>query len=97
MKKVIWLNLLLFFGLALSAQVVDLSMATIVASKNIPSPVRETAIRVLKEEIAQLIPQIAYVSTLNCVDNLIGFLNRIWSNRFKALLEIPRAAGAWRP
>jgi len=53
MKKVIWLNLLLFFGLALSAQVVDLSMATIVASKNIPSPVRETAIRVLKEEIAQ--------------------------------------------
>jgi hypothetical protein len=32
---------------------VDLSRATILASKNIPSPVRETAIRVLKEEITQ--------------------------------------------
>ena len=53
MKRVLWLNLLLLFGISLSAQVVDLSRATIVASKNIPSPVRETAIRVLKEEIAQ--------------------------------------------
>ena len=53
MKKVIWLNLLFLFGSSLSAQVVDLSKATIVASKSIPSPVRETAIRILKEEIAQ--------------------------------------------
>jgi len=53
MKKLIWLNLLLLFGISLSAQVVDLSRATVVASRNIPSPVRETALRVLKEEIAQ--------------------------------------------
>jgi len=44
---------MLLFSLSISAQVADLSKATIVASKNIPSPVRETAIRVLKEEIAQ--------------------------------------------
>lgn len=53
MKRVIWLNLMLLFSLSISAQVADLSKATIIASKNIPSPVRETAIRVLKEEIAQ--------------------------------------------
>jgi hypothetical protein len=41
------------FFIQSQAQVVDLSKATILASKNIPSPVRETAIRILKEEIAK--------------------------------------------
>jgi len=53
MKRAIWLNLILLFSLSISAQTVDLSKATILASKNIPSPVRETAIRILKEEVAQ--------------------------------------------
>lgn len=53
MKKILWLNLMLLINLSLSAQVLDLSKANIYASKNIPSPVRETAIRILKEEIAQ--------------------------------------------
>ncbi len=53
MRKLRLLTLLLFFTVSLSAQVIDLSKATIIASKNIPSPVRETAIRVLKEEVAQ--------------------------------------------
>ncbi len=53
MKKLLWLNLLLLTSISLSAQVADFSKATILASKSIPSPVRETAIRVLKEEIAQ--------------------------------------------
>ncbi len=52
MKKLLWLSVLTLFSVSLRAQVVDLSKATIFASKNIPSPVRETAIRVLKEEIA---------------------------------------------
>ncbi len=52
MRKLHLLTLLLLITISLSAQVVDLSKATILASKNIPSPVRETAIRVLKEEIA---------------------------------------------
>ena len=52
-KKIIWIGILLLLTCPLAAQVVDLSKAAIIASKNIPSPVRETAIRVLKEEIAQ--------------------------------------------
>ncbi len=47
------MGILLLLTYPLAAQVVDLSKATIAASKNIPSPVRETAIRVLKEEVAQ--------------------------------------------
>ncbi|MCK9411993.1 MAG: hypothetical protein M0Q53_06810 [Prolixibacteraceae bacterium] len=53
MRKLHLLTLLLFFTFSLSAQITDLSKATIIASKNIPSTVRETAIRVLKEEIFQ--------------------------------------------
>jgi len=53
MRKLQLLTLLLLFTISLSAQIADLSKMTILASKNIPSPVRETAIRVLKEEIAQ--------------------------------------------
>jgi len=53
MKKILWLNIFLLFCTTLSAQIIDLSKAGILASKNIPSPVRETAIRILKEEIAQ--------------------------------------------
>ena len=53
MRKLHLLTLLLFFTVSLFAQISDLSKATIIASKNIPSPVRETAIRVLKEEVAQ--------------------------------------------
>ncbi len=53
MKKLLWLNLMFLINLSLSAQVLDLSKANIIASKSIPSPVRETAIRVLKEEMSQ--------------------------------------------
>jgi len=53
MKLIIWLNLMLLLNISIAAQVIDLSKATILASKNIPSPVRETAIRILKEEIAK--------------------------------------------
>jgi hypothetical protein len=53
MKQLFWLSVFLLITNSLSAQVADLSKATIFASSNIPSPVRETAIRVLKEEIAQ--------------------------------------------
>ncbi len=52
-KKILWFGILLLLTCPLAAQVVDLSKAAIIASKNIPSPVRETAIRVLKEEVAQ--------------------------------------------
>jgi len=53
MKNIFTFIFLLLSSLSLSAQVMDLSRATILVSKNIPSPVRETAIRVLKEEINQ--------------------------------------------
>jgi len=52
MRKLHLLTLLIIFNFSLSAQMTDLSRATIIAAKKIPSPVRETAIRVLKEEIA---------------------------------------------
>ncbi len=45
---------LLFFSTGiLSAQKLDLSKATILASSNIKSPVRETAIKILQEEVAK--------------------------------------------
>ena len=53
MRKLFWLGLLLLSGFPSMTQTTDLSKATIVASKTIPSPVRETAIRVLQEEILQ--------------------------------------------
>ena len=52
MRSIICIYLLLL-TISASAQVADLSGATILASRNIPSPVRETAIRILKEEIAK--------------------------------------------
>ena len=45
-------TLLIVTGIV-SAQTIDLSKATIVASKTIKSPVRETEIRVLQEEVAK--------------------------------------------
>jgi hypothetical protein len=53
MKIAILLNLMLLFSIFLTAQDLDFSKANILASKNIPSPLRETAIRILKEEINQ--------------------------------------------
>lgn len=53
MKIAILLNIMLLFSVFLTAQVLDFSKANILASKNIPSPLRETAIRILKEEIIQ--------------------------------------------
>ena len=44
---------LLLLAISATAQLADLSGATLLVSKNIPSPVRETAIRILKEEIAK--------------------------------------------
>lgn len=52
LKKITWLGIMLILSCPLRSQVVDLTRAVIVASGNIPSPVRETAIRVLKEEVA---------------------------------------------
>ena len=45
--------LLLLYGNFLSAQIINLSRASIMASSKIAHPVRETAIRVLQEEVAQ--------------------------------------------
>ena len=45
--------LLLFTGRFLSAQTIDLSKAEILVSQNISSPVRETIIKVLQEEVAK--------------------------------------------
>jgi hypothetical protein len=45
--------LLLTLPLAISAQTIDLSKSAIIASRSIKSPVRETAVRVLKEETAK--------------------------------------------
>lgn len=56
------ISLLLFSTGILSAQTVDLSKATILASSTIKSPVRETAIKVLQEEVAQR-------TTLNLLTN----------------------------
>lgn len=53
MKRVIFLNFILLLCISSLAQMTDLSKATLVVSKNIPSPVRETAIRILREEIAK--------------------------------------------
>lgn len=50
-------SIICLFSLLLSisaySQIADLSKATLLVSKNIPSPVRETVIRILKEEIAK--------------------------------------------
>jgi hypothetical protein len=52
-QKIIATLMLLFYAGMLPAQVTDLSRAAVMASSGIKSPVRETAIRVLQEEIAQ--------------------------------------------
>lgn len=44
---------MVLFPVMLSAQVTDLTKAEILASPGIPSPVRETVIRVLQEEVAK--------------------------------------------
>ena len=51
--KTILLSFLLFHTGFSSAQIADLSKASIIASSTIAHPVRETAIRVLQEEVAQ--------------------------------------------
>lgn len=51
--KTIFLSFLIFHPGFSSAQIVDLSKASIIASSTIAHPVRETAIRVLQEEVAQ--------------------------------------------
>ena len=51
--KTIFLSLLIFHPGFSSAQIIDLSKASIIASSTIAHPVRETAIRVLQEEVAQ--------------------------------------------
>ena len=51
-RIVLFIFLLVASGIG-SAQTIDLSKATIVASKTIQSPVRETEIRVLQEEVAK--------------------------------------------
>ena len=51
--KTIFLSFLIFRPGFSSAQIVDLSKASIIASSTIAHPVRETAIRVLQEEVGQ--------------------------------------------
>lgn len=51
--KKILLSLLLLYSVFSRAQIIDLSKASIIASQGIAHPVRETAIRVLQEEVAQ--------------------------------------------
>lgn len=54
MKKILFItSTLLFLNGVLTAQPADLSKASIIASEKISSPVRETAIRILQEEVAQ--------------------------------------------
>ncbi|MEO8766602.1 MAG: hypothetical protein ABI416_20035 [Ginsengibacter sp.] len=52
-KKTILLPLLLLYSCLSPAQIIDLSNAAIIASSTIGHPVRETAIRVLQEEVGQ--------------------------------------------
>ena len=51
--KTILLSFLIFHTGFSSAQIADLSKASLIASSTIASPVRETAIRILQEEVAQ--------------------------------------------
>ncbi len=51
--KTSFLCLFLLHGVFPSAQIIDLSKASIIASSKIDHPVRETAIKVLQEEVAQ--------------------------------------------
>ena len=51
--RIVFIVALLMVSGFVSAQTIDLSKATIVASKTIKSPVRETEIRVLQEEVAK--------------------------------------------
>src|SRR5690625_3645303 len=47
------LMVLLLFAISLPAQVINFSEAAVMASPGIESPVKETAIRVLQEEVEQ--------------------------------------------
>jgi len=51
--RIVFILALLVVSGIVSAQTIDLSKATIVASKTIKSPVRETEIRILQEEVAK--------------------------------------------
>src|SRR6185437_9188955 len=52
-KTILLSSFLIFHPGFSSAQIIDLSKASIIASSSIAHPVRETAIRVLREEVAQ--------------------------------------------
>jgi hypothetical protein len=46
----------------------------------------------LQQQIAELLAQIGEISALDCVDNLVGFLDRIRGDAREILLQIPWAA-----
>ena len=51
----------------------------------------------LQEEIAQLVLQVIEIAALDRVGNLVGFLDRVRSDRGEILREVPRAANLGRP
>src|SRR5262249_40133324 len=50
----------------------------------------------LEQEVAELLAQIGEITARDGVGDLVGFLDRIGSNRREVLREVPRTAGAWR-
>src|SRR5262249_25529187 len=51
----------------------------------------------LQQEVAEFTLQRDEITTCDRVRDLIGFFDCVWSDSAKTLLEIPRAAAAWRP
>ena len=91
LKTIIPLILLFAFNLGLRSQVLDFSKAAVVASENIKSPVRETLIRTLQEEVAsrtsvqlQLQPNVNKPSVIMLVTI---------ADREVAGLQVPKRAG----
>ena len=51
----------------------------------------------LEQQVAQLALQLPHVLPLDCVGDLVGFLDRVRRDRLEGLLDIPWAARPWRP
>src|SRR5580692_7239465 len=51
----------------------------------------------LKQEIAELFPEVVDIVALNRIGDFVRFLDRVRRDGRKVLFEIPRTAGFWRP
>ena len=90
-KRIIFLTCLIFIAGVAPAQIIDLTRAGIVASTTINSPVRETAIRVLQEEIAKRTSvNLPITSTLGKAPVII--LANIKDNEINGL-KVPKKGG----